>query len=170
MENNNGFKSLIVYRKAYQLALEVFHLSKKFPPEEKYALTDQIRRASRSICANIGEGYRKRIYPKHFTTKMSDADGECSETVIWLNFAKDCGYLIESEFERLEIGYEEIGRMLGAMIENPEKFFQKIKSVSASMHRKNLHRYILPTATAYCDYLKTLRNTWQILAAEQKKL
>ena len=75
--------------------MEIFHLSKKFPLEEKYSLTDQIRRSSRSVCVNIAEGYRKRIYPKHFTSKMTDADAEASETCVWLDFAKDCNYIDE---------------------------------------------------------------------------
>nr|WP_294949935.1 four helix bundle protein [uncultured Mucilaginibacter sp.] len=78
------FKELKVYQSAFEAARNIFHLSKKFPKEETYALTDQIRRSSRSVCTNIGEGYRKRIYPKHFTSKMTDADGEATETSIWL--------------------------------------------------------------------------------------
>ena len=133
MKNSNngyqGFKSLIVYQKAYELALDIFRISKTFPTEEKYSLTDQIRRSSRSVCANIGEGYRKRIYPKHFTMKMSDADGECSETLIWLNFAKDYGYISEFDFQRFESGYEEVGRMLGSMIVSPQKFLPRNKNL-----------------------------------------
>lgn len=90
---NQGYKNLKVYKLAYQLAKEIFHLSKKFPKEETYSLTDQIRRSSRSVCTNIGEGYRKRIYPKHIKSKMTDADSECSETMIWLDFARDCNYI-----------------------------------------------------------------------------
>ena len=133
MSNQNeskGVRSLIVYQKAYQFELEIFQISKSFPPEEKYSLTDQLRRSSRSVCADIGEGYRKRIYPKHFAMKMSDADGECSETIIWLNFAKDCQYISETDFKRLGSGYEEIGRMLGFMIENPQKFLPKSKTIA----------------------------------------
>ena len=88
---NEGYKDLKVFQLSYKLAMEIFNESKSFPKEEVYSLTDQIRRSSRSICTNVGEGYRKRIYPKHFVSKMSDADGECTETMIWLNFAKDCG-------------------------------------------------------------------------------
>jgi len=105
--------------------MEIFNVSKSFPKEEVYSLTDQIRRSSRSVCANIGEGYRKRIYPKHFVTKISDADGECTETLIWLDFAKDCGYIPEDIYKKLYKEYEEVGRMLGGMVKHPEKFLPK---------------------------------------------
>lgn len=120
-----GYKDLKVYQLAYKLALEIFDISKSFPKEETYSLTDQIRRASRSICVNIVEGYRKRRYPKHFCSKMTDADGECSETQIWLDFARDCNYLKESTHERIYSNYIEVGRMLGSMADNPEKFLPK---------------------------------------------
>jgi len=123
-----GFKSLKVYQMAYKLAMEIYHLSKSFPKEETYSLTDQIRRSSRSVCTNIVEGYRKRIYPKHFSSKMTDADGECSETIIWLDFAKDCTYISLKKHKELQEQYLEVGKMLGAMIENPKKFFPKNKS------------------------------------------
>ena len=82
-----GFKNLKVYIKAYQIAIEIFEASKAFPTEEKYSLTDQIRRSSRSVCANIAEAYRKRRYPKHFTSKITDSDAEASETIVWNDFA-----------------------------------------------------------------------------------
>ncbi len=90
---SQGYKDLIVYKKAYAAAMEIFKESKTFPKEELYSLTDQIRRSSRSVCANIAEGYRKRIYPKSFISKMADSDGECAETLVHLDFAKDCGYM-----------------------------------------------------------------------------
>lgn len=114
-----------VYQLAYELAMEIFNLSKDFPKEEKYSLTDQIRRSSRSVCSNIDEGYRKRIYPKHFVSKMTDADGEASETCVWLDFAKDCNYINESNNIELTEKYDEVGRMLGSMINHPEKFLPK---------------------------------------------
>lgn len=122
---SKGFKSLIVYQKAYKLAMEIFEVSKTFPKEEKYSLTDQIRRSSRSVCSNIAEGYRKRIYPNHFRSKMTDADGEASETKVWLDFAKDCKYIESETYERMYNEYIEVGKMLGAMIKNPEKFLPK---------------------------------------------
>ena len=120
-----GFKDLKVYRLAYRLAMEIFQLSKSFPPEERYSLTDQIRRSSRSVPANIAEGYRKRQYTKAFVNKMSDADGEATETQVWLHFSKDCGYIKAEDCQRLCEGYEEVGRMLGGIIANPERFLPK---------------------------------------------
>ena len=123
--NNQGFKSLKVYQLAYQLAMEVFEMTKTFPKEEKYSLTDQIRRSSRAVCANIAEGYRKRQYPKHFSSKLSDADAEASETTVWIDFSKDCRYISVEKQNRLNSRYGEVGRMLGSMIRNPEKFKPK---------------------------------------------
>jgi four helix bundle protein len=102
--------------------MEIFRESKHFPAEEKYSLTDQIRRASRSVAANIAEGYRKKRYPRMFVSKMADADGEATETQVWLDFARDCRYLSPEVQKRLTAGYEELGRMLGSMILKPERF------------------------------------------------
>ena len=120
-----GYKDLKVYQLAYKLAMEIFEITKLFPKEEIYSLTDQIRRSSRSVCVNIGEGYRKRKYPKHFSSKMTDADGECTETQIWLDFSKDCKYISQEISDRLYKEYVEVGRMLGSMANNPEKFLPK---------------------------------------------
>jgi four helix bundle protein len=120
-----SFKELKVYQLAYDAASIIFTISKSFPKEETYALTDQIRRSSRSVCANIGEGYRKRIYPKHFTSKMTDADGEATETSVWLDFALDCKYISKEDHESLQAKYQEIGRMLNSMAMHPEKFAPK---------------------------------------------
>lgn len=122
---NLGHKDLIVYQKAFKLAAELFKLSKKFPKEETYSLTDQIRRSSRSVCVCIGEAYRKRKYPKYFSSKTSDADGECTETIIWLDFAHDCEYISKEDFNQLTVRYQEVGRMLGSMTDHPEKFLPK---------------------------------------------
>jgi four helix bundle protein len=119
---NQGFKNLIAYQKAYKTAMDIFQLTKKFPKEETYSLTDQIRRSSRSVCSNIGEGYRKRQYPKHFTHKLSDADGECSETMVWLDFCKDCGYIEKDTYEKLTSECQEVGKILNYMINNPSIF------------------------------------------------
>ncbi len=105
--------------------MEVFFLTKTFPKEEVYALTDQIRRSSRSVPVNIAEGYRKRMYPNHFRSKMTDADAEASETTVHLDFSKDCGYITPEKHADLVKCYNEIGRMLGGMIEHPEKFLPK---------------------------------------------
>ena len=122
-----SFRDLKVYQLAFEAAKTIFLISKKFPKEETYSLTDQIRRSSRSMCVNIGEGYRKRIYPKHFTTKMTDADGEATETSIWLDFALSCEYISQENFSFLQSKYEEIGRMLNSMANHPEKFTPKTK-------------------------------------------
>ena len=117
-----GYRDLKVYQMAYRLAMEIFKESKKFPKEEVYSLTDQIRRSSRSVAVNIAEGYRKRRYPKMFVSKMTDADGESTETQVWLDFALDCDYLLKDRHKELIEGYEEVGRMLSSMINHPEKF------------------------------------------------
>src|SRR2546423_12028324 len=117
-----GFRDLKVYQLAYRLAMDIFRESKSFPREEKYSLTDQIRRASRGVAANIAEGYRKKRYPKMFVSKMADADGEGTETQVWLDFARDCGYLPDKKNQELIERYEEVGRMLGGMINNAERF------------------------------------------------
>lgn len=118
-----GFKDLIVYKKAFKLAMEIFHLSKSFPAEERYALTTQIRKSSRSVCSNLGEGYRKRLYEKHFISKMSDADMENSETQVWLDFALAYQFINENEYRDLTNKSGEIGKMLNYMIEHPEKYW-----------------------------------------------
>jgi four helix bundle protein len=105
--------------------MDIFHLSKKFPVEEKYGLTSQMRRSSRSVCVNMGEGYRKRIYPKHFISKLSDSDSENSETLIHLDFARDCNYIDAKNYEDLYGRCIEVGKILNYMIENPEKFLPR---------------------------------------------
>ena len=120
-----SFRDLKVYQLAFDAAREIRVLTLSFPKEETYSLTDQIRRSSRSVCTNIGEGYRKRIYPKHFTSKMTDADGEATETSIWLDFALDADYLDQTTFNTLQDKYNEIGRMLNSMAQHPEKFTPK---------------------------------------------
>lgn len=120
-----GFKELTIYQWAYALAKTIFEITKQFPTEEKYSLTDQIRPSSRSICGNIGEGYRKRKYPKHFASKMTDADAECTETQIWLDFVCDFQYIDRPTHDQLTKEYEEIGRTLGGMTNNPEKFLPR---------------------------------------------
>lgn len=120
-----GHRDLKVYQLSYKLAMEIFHTSNAFPKEEKYSLTDQIRRSSRSIAANIAEGFRKRQYPKMFVSKLADADGEAAETQVWLDFARDCEYLLPARHAELIKGYEEVGKMLGAMMSMPEKFLPR---------------------------------------------
>jgi len=122
----NSAKDLKVYQEAYALAMEIFEISKKWPSEEKYSLTDQIRRASRSVCSNLREAWAKRRYEAHFTSKLTDADGENSETDTWLDFAKDCGYIVVPDYERLSERCNSVGKMLGSMLRNPEPFLLKI--------------------------------------------
>ncbi len=118
----SGHRDLRVFQLAYQLAMMIFRESRAFPKEERYSLTDQIRRSSRSVPSNIAEGFRKRRYPNMFISKLADSDGEASETQVWLDFARDCGYLAQEPYDELISGYQEVGKMLGAMIARPEKF------------------------------------------------
>ena len=117
-----GFRDLKVFQLAYKLALEIFYESKAFPKDERFSLTDQIRRSSRSVAENIAEGYRKRQVSKLFVSKLADADGEATETQIWLDFARDCGYLTVERHAELIRECEEVGKMLGSMMTMPEKF------------------------------------------------
>ena len=118
----NSAKDLEVYKKAYKLAMEVFELSKRFPPEERFALTSQIRRSSRSVCLNLREAWAKRRYEAHFISKLSDCDGENSETDSSLDFARDCGYLTDQRHVELTKLCGEVGRMPGSMIKNCKPF------------------------------------------------
>jgi four helix bundle protein len=111
----NTAKDLIVYKKAYELAMRVFKLSKNFPAEERFALTGQIRRSSRSVCLNLREAWAKRRYQAHFISKLTDCDGENSETDSSLDFAKDCLYISCEQHNELTCLCEEIGKMLGTM-------------------------------------------------------
>ncbi|MFL6589416.1 MAG: four helix bundle protein, partial [Chthoniobacterales bacterium] len=113
---------LIVYKLAYELAMEIFRITKKFPPEEKYALTSQIRRSSRSICLNLKEAWAKRRYEAHFLSKLTDCDGENAETESSLDFARDCGYISADVHERMISNSAEIGRMLGGMMKKSDTF------------------------------------------------
>ena len=118
-------KDLNVYQKAYSLAMEIFNISKTWPREEKYSLTDQIRRCSRSVCSNLREAWAKRRYGAHFISKLTDSDGENSETDTWLDFAKDCGYISVADHNRLKKECKEVGGMLGSMLVKPGPFLIK---------------------------------------------
>jgi four helix bundle protein len=115
-------KELNVYQKGYELAMKVFKLSGDFPAEEKFALTSQIRRSSRSICLNLREAWAKRRYEAHFISKLTDCDGENSETDSSLDFARDCGYITKEQHGELVALCSEVGKMLGSMIKNPGPF------------------------------------------------
>ena len=116
------FTELLAYKKSFNLAMEIFNLSKSFPKEETYSLTDQIRRSSRSVSANIAEAYRKRRYVKHFISKLTDSDGENSETNVWLQYALSCEYITLEKFSELNEQNKEIGKLINYMINNPNKF------------------------------------------------
>ncbi len=113
---------LQVYQKAFDVAMRIFELSKTFPKEETFSLTDQIRRASRSVCANIAEAWRKRRYAKAFISKLSDAESEAAETQVWLEFAVGCGYMARETARVLCVACEEVLRMLFTMSNHPEQW------------------------------------------------
>jgi four helix bundle protein len=115
-------KELVVYAKAYDLAMQIFAISKRFPTEERYALTGQVRRSSRSVCMNLREAWAKHRYEANFVQKLTDCDGENSETDTSLDFARDCGYITAEEHSDLTARCTEVGRLLGAMIQNPHPF------------------------------------------------
>jgi len=117
-----GHRDLKVFQLAFELAMEIFAVSRNFPREERYSLTDQIRRSSRSVAANIAEGYRKRQYPNMFASKLADADAEATETQVWLDFALRCEYQAVDQHSQLITHCTEIGKMLGSMIAHPERF------------------------------------------------
>ena len=118
----NSAKDLMVYRKAYELAMRVFELSRNFPVEERFALTGQIRRSSRSVCLNLREAWAKRRYEAHFISKLTDCDGENSETDSSLDFAKDCRYITAEQHNEMTCLCRTIGKMLGRMLKNPRPF------------------------------------------------
>lgn len=116
---------LNVYQQAYELAMQVFQMTRSFPSEERYALTSQIRRSSRSICLNLREAWAKRRYPAHFVSKLTDCDGEANETDTALRFAHDCGYINEADFKALATSCDSVRRMFGSMINRPDPFLIK---------------------------------------------
>ena len=115
-------KDLVVYQKAYKLAMMIFEVSRTFPPEERYALTSQIRRSSRSVCLNLREAWAKRRYEAHFLSKLTDCDGENSETDSSLDFALDCGYISPDQHAELVSLCDEVGKMIGSMLCNSTPF------------------------------------------------
>ncbi len=122
MMQYRGFKDLKVYQLAYSLALEIFHITKQFPREELYSLTDQIRRSSRSVAASIAEAWKKRKYEKAFVSKLVDSSAEAAEVDVWLDMSRDCGYLSPERHHYFASKYDEVGRMLHSMIEHPDRF------------------------------------------------
>jgi four helix bundle protein len=120
-----NYTELRVYQLAFEAAMRIYELSKPWPPEEKYSLTDQIRRSSRSVCGNIAEAWRKRRYPAHFVSKLSDADTEAAETEVWLDFAMRCNYIEEADHRQLRDNYDHICRMLCKMMTTPERWCKR---------------------------------------------
>jgi len=124
MENkvHKGFRDLIVYQKSYSLAIDISHLTKSYPKDEKYVLVDQMRRASRSVPANIAEAWAKRRYPKSFISKLIDSHAEEMEMEVWLDMSNDLGYINKNTHKELLTRYIEISKMLQSMESHPEKF------------------------------------------------
>jgi four helix bundle protein len=122
MTNIRSYKELRVYQAAIDAAMRIFEITKHFPLEERYSMVDQMRRASRSMCANIGEAWRKRRYPAHFISKLSDSEGEAEETRVWLDLAVRCRYISETEAAELDQTYDGILGQLVRMIEHPEQW------------------------------------------------
>jgi four helix bundle protein len=122
MSKINSFKDLIVYQKAYKLAMEIFDISKSFPKEEKYSLTDQIRRSSRAVTSCLAESWAKRRYEKAFVNKLTDSLGEENETEVWLDYSKDCQYILPETHSKLISEYLEVRKILISMINNPDKW------------------------------------------------
>ena len=116
------YRYLLAYKKSFKLAMMIFDVSKSFPIEERYSLTDHIRRSSRSVTVTITESYRKKVYPKNFLSKLTDAEAENSETQVWLDFSLACNYLLQSKYEELTTLNTEIGKLLYYMMNNSDKF------------------------------------------------
>ena len=117
-----GYKTLKAFQKAKEVANLIYDASKNFPTEERYSLTDQIRRSSRSVCACIAESYRKRQYPAHFVSKLTDSDMENAETEVWLDFANEYNYIDQETYRKIYSLNEEVAKLLQYMINNPDKF------------------------------------------------
>jgi four helix bundle protein len=122
MSSIRHFRQLKVYQLAMGAAMKLFELSKRFPLEERYSLTDQVRRSSRSVCANISEAWRKRRYPNAFVSKLSDAEAEAAETQVWIEFAVQCGYLSPDQAGELDGQYENIQGKIVTMLTRPEQW------------------------------------------------
>ncbi|NOZ05206.1 MAG: four helix bundle protein [Chloroflexi bacterium] len=119
------YRELRVYRLAFESAVSIHELTKTFPREERFSMTDQIRRSSRSVCANIAEAWRKRRYPNHFVSKLSDADAEAAETIVWLDFAQHFHYISVANQKELTDHYDHICRQLALMMSRPREWMPK---------------------------------------------
>jgi len=124
-ERINSYKELRVYQTAMEAAMKIFEVTNDFPPEEKYSMVDQMRRSSRSVCANLAEAWRKRRYKAAFVAKLSDAESESCETQVWIEFAHRCGYLDQTSAEELDQCYDKIIGQVVTMIGDPNKWLIK---------------------------------------------
>ncbi len=140
-----SFKDLRVYQRAREIARGVFKLTKTFPKEEMYSLTDQVRRSARSVGAQIAEAWGKRRYEKHFVSKLTDADAEQMETQHWVGEALDCGYISGTEAAQLNSGLEEIGRMLNSMMQESDSFCGPL---DPTLHESTVEYFISPDEIA----------------------
>lgn len=122
MPSIKSYKDLRVYQAAIDAAMRIFELTKRFPQEEKFSMVDQMRRSSRSVSSNIGEAWRKRRYPAHFRSKLSDSEGEAEETRVWADIALRCGYLSQSEADEIDATYDGILGQLVRMIDRPDQW------------------------------------------------
>ena len=122
MPNIRSYRELRVYQTAFQLAVRIYELTKTFPPDERYSLVDQIRRSSRGVCANLAESWRKRRYPAHFVSKITDSEGEADETKVWLEFSLAFGYIKQDLFDELDLKYDLVLGQLVTMRSHPEKW------------------------------------------------
>lgn len=122
-----NYKDLVSYQKAYKLAMRIFEISKTFPMEERFSLTNQIRRSSRSVCANLAEAFRRKPYRRYFTSKINDCLTENSETEVWIEFAKDCKYLEQKDYLELLSLNNQVGKLLWFIANNPNKFLSPPK-------------------------------------------
>ena len=130
MAHIQSYKELRVYKAAMDAAMRIFEISKKFPIEERYSLTDQMRRASRSVCSNIGESWRKRRYPAAFISKLNDSETEAEETRVWLEISWRCGYIAKSEADDLDSTYDRIIAQLVTMIDRPEQWLVRRRTIN----------------------------------------
>lgn len=118
------YRKLLAYQKAYNLAMEIFEISKSFHKDEKFGLTNQIRRSSRSVCANIAEAYKRRRYKDYFISKLNDSETENTETQVWLDFSLDNGQIQKQKYDELTFKNNEVGKLTWYMMRNPQKFME----------------------------------------------
>ncbi len=147
-----SFKELLVYQRAREISRAVFKLTKTFPKEEMYSLTDQVRRSARSVAAQIAEAWGKRRYEKHFVSKLTDADAEQMETQHWVGEALDCGYLSATEAAQLNSSLEEIGRMLNSMMQKSDSFCGPLDS---TLHESAFEYFVAREEIATNDRIPT---------------